>query len=113
MAASWYSTAGVALPATEVGGDFYDVVALEDGRLAVAIADVTGHGVGSGILSAMTKSALRSQLEHASDPPAVLANLNSTLFDLTTDKMFVTLAYAVADGATEGMMSGRWAALRT
>jgi serine phosphatase RsbU (regulator of sigma subunit) len=93
----WYSTAGVAVPATEVGGDFYDVVALRDDAVAVAIADVTGHGVGSGILSAMTKSALRSQLEHDAEPSAVLTNLNSTLYELTNEKMFVTLAFAVVD----------------
>jgi len=96
---SWCDIAGATIPATEVGGDYYDIIPLPDGRMAVAIADVTGHGVGAGILSAMTKSALRSQLQHDSSPVNVLANLNATLYEVSDEKMFVTFAYAVADPA--------------
>jgi len=94
---SWCETAGLTLPATEVGGDYFDIVELPNGNVVVAIADVAGHGVGAGVLSAMAKSALRSQLEHDDSPANVVTNLNKVIFDLSSDKMFVTFAYLVAD----------------
>lgn len=94
---SWYVVSGMTIPATEVGGDFFDVIQISDDRVAIAIADVTGHGVGPGILAAMTKSALHSRLEYDTTPASVLANLNKTIFDVSEEKMFVTFAYLVAD----------------
>ncbi len=93
----WCSIAGRALPATEVGGDFFDIIPLSEDRIAVAIADVTGHGVGAGILGAMTKSALRAQLIHGADPKDVLTTLNAALFQLSDQKTFVTFGYALID----------------
>ena len=84
---------GVTVPATEVGGDFFDIMELPGPELAVAIADVSGHGVGAGILAAMTKSALRSQIQNDRRPLQVLQNLNHTMFELSTEKVFVTFAY--------------------
>jgi hypothetical protein len=97
VSTSWCAAAGRTVPATEVGGDYFDMVELSDGRLAVAIADVTGHGVGAGILSAMTKSALRSQLGHDASPHNVLENLNRTLYQVGQRNLFVTMGYIVLD----------------
>jgi sigma-B regulation protein RsbU (phosphoserine phosphatase) len=94
------TASGITLPATEVGGDYYDAVVLPDGKIALAIADVAGHGVGAGILSAMTKSAFHSQLLHDPSAAGVLANLNSTIFAITDEKMFVTFAYVLIDPQT-------------
>jgi serine phosphatase RsbU (regulator of sigma subunit) len=91
---------GVMLPAGEVGGDYFDIIPLPDGKIAVAIADVTGHGVGAGILSAMTKSALHLQLERESDPDEVLSHLNSVIYEVSDKKTFVTFAYALIDPAS-------------
>jgi sigma-B regulation protein RsbU (phosphoserine phosphatase) len=82
-----------------VGGDYYDAVNLPDGKIALAIADVAGHGVGAGILSAMTKSAFHSQLLHDPSAAGVLTNLNATIFALSDAKMFVTFAYVLIDPA--------------
>jgi serine phosphatase RsbU (regulator of sigma subunit) len=94
---SFAEVSGLTVPATEVGGDFFDIVELPGPKLALAIADVTGHGVGPGILSAMTKSALRSQLQHEHDPAQLLQNLNVTIFQVSSEKMFVTFAYLLVD----------------
>ena len=53
----WCEAAGITVPATEVGGDYFDMIKISDDEAVIAIADVSGHGVGAGILSAMTKSA--------------------------------------------------------
>jgi serine phosphatase RsbU (regulator of sigma subunit) len=93
----WVSIAGTMLPATEVGGDFFDVIQLSPEVVAVAVADVAGHGVGAGILSAMAKSALHSQLQHDPAPVSVLQNLNATIYEVSGEKMFVTFAYLLLD----------------
>src|SRR5258706_4760666 len=90
---SWCEIAGLTVPMTEVGGDYFDCVELPGEMLAIAVADVTGHGVGAGILSAMTKSAFHSELEHDTSPDLVLQNVNRTVRRLSDDKTFVTFAY--------------------
>jgi len=94
---------GATVPAAEVGGDIFDIVELPENRIALAMADVTGHGVGAGIVSAMTKSALRSQLQHDASPANVLENLNRTIYQVSDERTFVTFAYALLD-LTAGQM---------
>ncbi len=94
---SWCEVGGLTLPASDVGGDYFDIITIDDNKLAVVIADVAGHGIGAGILSAMTKSALRSQILHDPSPVAVLHNLNATLHQVAERKMFVTCAYVLLD----------------
>ena len=96
---SWITVVGSMTPAAEVGGDVYDVIPISDDLIAVAIADVSGHGVGAGILSAMTKSALHLQLQHDASPVAVLEHLNKTLFEVSDEKTFVTFGYMLIDHA--------------
>lgn len=87
----------VYLPATEVGGDFYDVLALEDGRLAVAVGDVAGHGVSSGLVMSMAKSALAVQVTFDPEVAAVFATLNRMVFQSARKRLLATLCYALID----------------
>jgi len=96
----WCEAAGVTVPATEVGGDYYDMIPLSDNETAIAIADVSGHGVGAGILSAMTKSALHTEIFHGAAPSALMFNLNNAVFQVTDKKMFVSFAYLLLDRRT-------------
>jgi hypothetical protein len=99
LAAGGAEAAGLTVPATEVGGDYYDFFELQDGRVAVFAADVAGHGVGAGILGAMTKSAFRAHIVHDPSPASMLRFLNSTLAALVERKMFITAAYLLLDAA--------------
>lgn len=72
--------AGFMEPATEVGGDYYDVLA-QDGTVKISIGDVTGHGLESGVLMIMAQTATRTLMaNNETDPVKFLNALNQTLF---------------------------------
>ncbi len=75
-----------------MGGDLVDALARED-QLDLVIADVSGHGVGAGVVMAMVKSAMRAQLNHNGETPLpdLLAGINKVVCSTVTDGMFVTM----------------------
>ncbi|MCW2710151.1 MAG: putative regulatory protein [Marmoricola sp.] len=86
------------LPAgrTDVGGDFYDVVELHDGRVVTFIGDVMGRGVPAAAAMAQMRSAVRTLIAVDPDPDFVMAGLDRLFEQYELDRL-VTLAYAVAD----------------
>lgn len=87
-------------PAREVGGDFYDFIALPNGHLGLVIADVTDKGVPAALVMATTRSILRAAATRLEAPGAVLARVNDMLVPDIPPNMFVTCFYAVLDPAT-------------
>jgi stage II sporulation SpoE-like protein len=82
---------GASLPSGEVGGDLVDLVEI-DGRWIGYLADVSGHGVGSGVLMGMVKSAARMRLLAAAPLAALLDDLNEALVPVRKPGMYVTMA---------------------
>jgi serine phosphatase RsbU (regulator of sigma subunit)/uncharacterized protein YigA (DUF484 family) len=85
---------------TEVGGDFYDAIALEDGRLAVVVGDVMGRGVAAAAAMAQMRAAVRAYIAVDPEPEQVLAHLDR-LFAQDPGGRLVTLVYLVADPRTD------------
>jgi serine phosphatase RsbU (regulator of sigma subunit)/anti-sigma regulatory factor (Ser/Thr protein kinase) len=88
------------MPARFVGGDFYDFIYLEDGRLGIVIGDVTDKGVPAALLMATTRSILRSIAQAGVSPGQVLEQTNNLLHPDIPPKMFVTCLYAILDPRT-------------
>ncbi len=84
------------IPMTSVAGDFYDFIQVDEKRIGVLVADVSGHGMPAELISSMLKIALASQTAWASDPARVLNGLNQALCGKFKGH-FVTAAYAFAD----------------
>jgi serine phosphatase RsbU (regulator of sigma subunit) len=89
-------------PAREVGGDFYDVFDLGDGRVGVAVGDATGKGMPAAIAASASCSMLRAvaQALGSSRPGEVLERVNETLVARIPPNMFVTCFYAILDPNT-------------
>ena len=84
------------VPMTQVAGDFYDFLVVDDRRVGLLIADVSGHGVPAALVASMVKVAIAAQSEHADDPAKVMAGLNSVLAGKLQGQ-FVTAAYLFLD----------------
>jgi sigma-B regulation protein RsbU (phosphoserine phosphatase) len=100
----WMDFAAASLPATEVGGDYYDYFPLPDGRLALVIGDVAGHGVASGLLLSGVRSCLYLLEDEIAEPVRILARLTTMVRRTTDRRTYVTLLCAVIDPA-EGSLT--------
>jgi sigma-B regulation protein RsbU (phosphoserine phosphatase) len=93
--------AAACLPAQAVGGDFYDLFEVETGKVAFAVGDVSGKGLGASLLTANLHALMRSLLPRASaDLGAFMMEVNQHLVDASPAGMFVTLFVGVLDTAT-------------
>jgi serine phosphatase RsbU (regulator of sigma subunit) len=84
-------------PAAEVGGDYFDLFPLAPGRLAVSIGDVAGHGLPTGLLMAMVKSAVATLVEEGHRGGELLARLNRLLLAQNLKQRMVSFALAELD----------------
>ncbi len=92
-----WQVAALYRPAREVGGDFYDVIPLPDGRVGFVVGDVTDKGVPAALVMSATRSVLRASAQRLIEPGEVLERVNEHLCPDMPEKMFVTCLYGVLD----------------
>jgi len=81
--------------ANEVGGDYYDLTLLPDGRLSLMMGDASGHGMAAGLVMAIADATLNTALDLDPSPERVLTLLNRTLCRTGTKRTFMSVFYAV------------------
>lgn len=84
------------IPMTSVAGDFYDFIIIDEHRIGVLVADVSGHGMPAALIASMLKIAFAAQSAHACEPARVLSGLNQALCGKFQGH-YVTAAYALID----------------
>lgn len=98
--ADYAQVAGRCVPAESVGGDFYHLFRLPNGRLGVLIGDVSSHGFGAALIMALTISAVAIHASEGDAPSQVLHRTHRAVIDeLENTEMYLTLFYCVIDPA--------------
>ena len=95
-----YGMAARAVPCLQVGGDYYDLVTLDAKRIGLAVADVSGKGVGAALLMASLRAWLRAELLHGTDLCALAVKLNDFTHESSDIHSFITFFFAELDKET-------------
>jgi serine phosphatase RsbU (regulator of sigma subunit) len=99
--------AALCIPATEVGGDYYDVLPLSDTRMGVLVADVSGKGTSAALYMAELKGLVLSLSRIYDSPARLLVEANRILAESMDSRTFVTMTYAVVDAEARRMRFAR------
>ncbi len=94
-----FELAGWNQPADQTGGDYFDWQEMPDGRVAISLADVTGHGIGPALVMSACRAYARANFLADGDPTVVLDHLNQLLWEDLPPERFVTFAVALLDSA--------------
>jgi sigma-B regulation protein RsbU (phosphoserine phosphatase) len=102
-----FEISGINIPARHVSGDYFDYLTVDDEKLGVAIADVSGKGVPASIIMAICRSVLRSQAAGNPSPADVLQKVNRQLYPDIKEDMFISMAYVILDHVRGTVMLSR------
>jgi len=91
------SVTALCVPAREVGGDYYDLLRLDDNRLAILIADVSGKGTSAALYMAELKGIVLSLSQTSRSPRDLLIRANRIIRENLDSRSFITMTYAVLD----------------
>ena len=91
-------------PAKEVGGDFYDFFLVDEGHLAVVIADVSGKGVPAALFMVIAKTLIKDHTQAGTTPAEVFSEVNAQLCESNEEGLFVTAWRGVLEIATGHMV---------
>jgi phosphoserine phosphatase RsbU/P len=92
-----FEIAGVNIPASQVSGDYFDYIQIDESRLGVVIADVSGKGVPASLIMAICRSVLRAEARDSRSPAEVLHKVNRQLYPDIKEDMFISMAYLILD----------------
>ena len=91
---------GTTRPANTVGGDFYDVLPLPDGRIIVAVGDVAGKGSPAALLMALLLAMLRTLVDEGLEPVPLITRLNAQIWRHSPGSRFITIFYSIYTPST-------------
>ncbi len=92
-----YRVSGKTVPAVELGGDYFDIQPLKDGRLLIVIGDVTGHGIQASLVMAMAKGIVEDHLDESPSAEFLLGRLNKVIMRTLKGKRMMTCFIAILD----------------
>ena len=95
------------LPAYDIGGDYYDFIQIDNDHLGMAIADVSGKGIGGAMMMAVCQGILRTRAQQEQSPASMLSELNRVLSDNLAEDMFITMLYMVLNTRTRELKFAR------
>src|SRR6266550_4918101 len=102
-----FQISGINVPARQVSGDYFDYIEVDDERLGVAIADVSGKGVPASLIMAICRSVLRAEAAQNTSPADVLRKVNRQLYPDIKEDMFISMAYLILDHQRNGITLAR------
>jgi sigma-B regulation protein RsbU (phosphoserine phosphatase) len=102
-----FQISGINVPARQVSGDYFDYIHVDQERLGVAIADVSGKGVPASLIMAICRSVLRAEAARNPSPADVLRKVNRQLYPDIKEDMFISMAYLVLDHQHDGVTLAR------
>jgi sigma-B regulation protein RsbU (phosphoserine phosphatase) len=94
-------------PAQQIGGDYYDVIRVDDCRIGLAIADVSGKGIGGALLMSVCRSMLRAHAPGRTSPAETLRAINRVMRPDIAEDMFITMLYMVLNVETGALTIAR------
>lgn len=92
-----FELAGRTEPAQFIGGDYYDYIQLPEGRLGLAVADVSGHGISAGLVMTLTRTFFRAAAPQVESPAELFKILNAHLMAEDLNGAYVTFMYGILD----------------
>ena len=92
-----FEVAGASIPSREIGGDYFDFLAQADGKIGIAIGDVSGKGMPAALLMSNLQASLHGQVLHPSSVSEVVARVNDLMVKSTDSHMFATFFYGLLD----------------
>ena len=102
-----YELSGINVPARQVSGDYFDYIRVDEHRMGVAIADVSGKGVPASLIMAMCRSVIRSEAAGKTSAAEVLCRVNQQLYPDIKEDMFISMAYLIIDSRSNQVTMAR------